>query len=128
MVPPAGLEPAHLAPEASALSTELRGWGGETIPVGAVKQQDVGRPAGGLPWPSTAGRAVRGCIEDVQRRKWLEAVRLAANHRGCLSLFIRYGETPARTVKLDAEVLDIPAGGEYDYAAVLNASRTRHRA
>ena len=30
-VPPAGFEPAHLAPEASALSPELRGPGGQTL-------------------------------------------------------------------------------------------------
>ncbi len=30
MVPPAGIEPAHMAPEAIALSTELRGQTGRS--------------------------------------------------------------------------------------------------
>ena len=42
MVPPAGFEPTLLAPEASTLSTELRGHGNSTIPGTKPGRQGVG--------------------------------------------------------------------------------------
>lgn len=99
MVPSAGLEPAHPAPEAGALSTELRGLGPES------SNRPV-RDRGSYPFPNVSPRVLVVDDEPVLRRLLelnLRAagfeVRMAASGRGALA--------EAAAVPPDAVVLDL---------------------
>ena len=61
-VPPAGLEPTHPAPEAGALSTELRGPAALEYSRAAYSEQPESGPRGG-PLSGSCGRQASGPVD-----------------------------------------------------------------
>ena len=80
LVPPAGLEPAPLAPEASALSTELWGLKGGNPTVRHPRQDLNLRPLG--PQPNALSTELRGRVSHCQKSKRRVTAGVSRRRRG----------------------------------------------